>query len=318
MKTVLSIDGGGIRGLIPALILDRIEKALGQPTCFLFDLVAGTSTGGILALALVKPRSEGGVLPAYSAGNLVGLYAERGGEIFSRSLWKGVGSAGGLLDERYPAENLESILKAYFGEMMMEEALTRVLVSAYDIEDRESYFFKSWDENQPTTYMREAARATSAAPVYFEPACIPPEAVNPGNRLALIDGGVHANNPAMCAYAESKRLWPEEEILVISLGTGEHTRPIRLEDAREWGLAGWAIPLLSVIFDGQADDVDYQLRQILSGNYVRIQGRLDVASDDMDDASPANIEALRTEARKIMRKHEGDLSILCDRLREGR
>ncbi|MGD8388173.1 MAG: patatin-like phospholipase family protein [Desulfobacteraceae bacterium] len=312
MKTVLSIDGGGIRGMIPALILYRIETALRQPTCRLFDLIAGTSTGGILALALAKPKEKGSREPAHSSGKLVGLYAERGCEIFSRSLWKGAGSAGGLLDEKYSHGPLEQILWEYLEDTELWQALTHVLISAYDIEHRMPCFFKAWAWGHHAL-MREAARATSAAPTYFEPARVPIS--NVSGKAALIDGGVFVNNPAMCAFAEAKRLWPEEEILVVSLGTGELTRPINYEEACGWGLAGWAVPLLNVIFDGASDAVDYQLRQILSGNYVRIQGRLDVASDDMDDASPANIEALRTEARKIMRKHEGDLSMLCDRLR---
>ena len=99
MKKVLSIDGGGIRGLIPALVLAEIEKQKSKPVSELFDLLAGTSTGGILSLGLVRSDGEGKA--KYSAEKLAEIYQKRGKEIFSRSLWKGISSMGGLVDEKY-------------------------------------------------------------------------------------------------------------------------------------------------------------------------------------------------------------------------
>lgn len=312
MKIVLSIDGGGIRGIIPALMLARIEEATGLRTAEMCDLVAGTSTGGILALALSVPGESGG--PRYSARELVDLYALRGREIFSRSFWRGVHSVAALADEKYSAEPLEGILWEYLGDWTVEDAATRVLVSAYEIESRCPWFFKSWSGAGRFCLMRDAARATSAAPTYFEPAEIPAGPLT--ERLALIDGGVYLNNPAMSAYAEARRLWPEDgRIVVISLGTGEATRPIPCAEARDWGAVGWIAPLLSTMFDGQSDAVDYQLRQILRGDYLRIQGRLDLAMDDMDNASASNIQALEVEANRMARAHAGDLSEIIDLLR---
>jgi len=314
MKTVLSIDGGGIRGIIPALVLARIEELTGLPTCRCFDLIAGTSTGGILALALAEPTPEA-TKPRFAAENLVELYELQGRKIFGRSLWKGVSSVAGLVDEKYSHEPLEKVLRQYLGDGHLDQALTRVMVSAYDIEHRAPFFFKSWQTPSRPPWrvrMRDAARATSAAPTYFEPARV---AAN-GASLGLIDGGVCVNNPAMCAYAEARRLWPEEPIWVVSLGTGELTRPIPYEEACRWGLVEWAIPLLNVIFDGVSDVVDYQLRQILRAQHIRIQGRLEVASDDMDDASRAQIEALKIEAERILERQEGDLAMVCDLLRQ--
>lgn len=184
MKRILSIDGGGIRGIIPAVVLAEIENRTGKPVSQLFDLVAGTSTGGILALGLCK--SDGSGNPQFSAEKLMELYTERGGEIFSRSFWHGVSSVAGLLEEVYPAEPLETVLKDYFGTDLLKNALKPVLISSYDIEHRQPFFFKSWREDENTVEMRLVARATSAAPTYFEPLKL---ALDTGE-ATLIDGGV--------------------------------------------------------------------------------------------------------------------------------
>jgi uncharacterized protein len=309
MKKLLSIDGGGIRGLIPALVLQEIERHTKRPIAESFDLIAGTSTGGILAMGLATPDGDG--KPAYSARQLIEIYDQRGRDIFARSFWKGMSSVGGLADERYDHRPLERVLGEYFGEIPLASALTNVLISSYDIEAREPFFFKSWRENTNATAMREAARATSAAPTYFEPARVVAD-----NRMrTLVDGGVFVNNPAMSAYAEARRLWPNEErILLVALGTGELTRPIRYEEARSWGLVQWAVPLLNVVFDGVADAVDYQLRNIIGDDYLRLQTELDIASDDLDNASRANIEALKAEAKRLLRRERATLERLYELL----
>lgn len=309
MKKLLSIDGGGIRGIIPATILAVIEAKTGSPAASLFDLMAGTSTGGIITLAL--SRDGGGGVPKYKAQDLVEMYVNRGPEIFSRSFWHGVSSVAGLTEEKYSQCPLEEVLKEYFADVPLGQALTKVLVSSYEIETRNPYFFKSWREESKPVLMREAARATSAAPTYFEPAQIQAA----GQELALIDGGVFVNNPAMSAYSEARRLFPDETcFLVVSLGTGQLTRAIPFKEAKDWGKVQWALPILSVVFDGVSDAVDYQLRQILGEHFFRFQTTLDTASDDMDDASPANLAALKIEAKRILETQEADIDRVCQLL----
>jgi uncharacterized protein len=306
MKKILSIDGGGIRGIIPAMILTAIEDRTGRTVASMFDLMAGTSTGGIISLVLNLDGGNGA--PKYRAADLVDLYVQRGTDIFSRSFWQGVSSVAGFTEEKYPAEPLEAILKEYLGDALLEEALTRVLVSSYEIETRSPFFFKSWRNETKSVMMRQAARATSAAPTYFQPALMMVE----DKKLALIDGGVFVNNPAMSAYSEARRLFPDEaDFLVVSLGTGQLTRPIPYEEARDWGKVQWALPILNVVFDGVSSAVDYQLRQILGENFVRFQTTLDTANDDMDDASPANLAALKIEAQRIVEAQADDIDKVC-------
>ncbi len=295
MKKILSIDGGGIRGIIPALVLVWLEEKTEKNMAYVFDLVAGTSTGGILALGLCL--DDGHCNPLFTAQDLADLYEQRGNEIFSRSLWDGITSVGSYADEKYPHENIERILEEYFGNEPLAAALTKVLITSYDIQNRLPHFFKSWRDEWKTVEMRHVARATSAAPTYFEPALIPIS----GSIRALVDGGVFVNNQAMSAYAEAKKIFFEDDdIFVVSIGTGEMTRPIPYSKAKDWGKAGWMQPILSCMFDGVCDAVNYQLRQILGNKYVRLQTSLSIASDDMDDATQGNIENLKTEVQKLI------------------
>jgi uncharacterized protein len=291
---ILSIDGGGIRGIIPAVVLSEIEQRSGKRIAELFDMIAGTSTGGILSLALAAPGDDGA--PRWSARDLVTLYVENGPVIFRRSLWHWVRSAGSILDEKYPADGLESVLKGYFGDVRLSHALAEVLVTAYDIEGRDPFFFKRRDarESPDRDYpMWAVARATSSAPTYFEPFRL-------ATSQALIYGGVFATNPSMCAYADARRFEPGAELVLISLGTGQLERPISYEEAKGWGMLEWARPILDVVFDGVADTTDYELRQVLDdGRYFRLQTSLDYGSDDLDDASRTNMRALLQKGEEL-------------------
>lgn len=289
---VLAIDGGGIRGLIPALVLAEIERRTGRRIAQLVDLIAGTSTGGILACALARPDP----LPA---AEVAGLYVQEGPRIFDRSLLKTIGSAGGYLDERYDDAGLVAALRRYLGATRLADATVPVLVTAYDIQGRSAVVLRSSDGAGGVS-MVDAAHATSAAPTYFEPVRV--------GAMTLVDGGVFAVDPALVAFAEvaGGRL-----DVLASIGTGEHTRPLPYEQVKGWGKLEWASPIIDVVFDGSADAVDEQLTRLAGDRYVRLQTRLDEASDDLDDASARNLAALDREAERLIAARDADLDALC-------
>jgi patatin-like phospholipase/acyl hydrolase len=293
---VLSIDGGGIRGIIPALVLTELERRAGRPVFELFDLIAGTSTGGILACALCAPDP----LPA---GQLVALYEEEGPKIFARDLLQRVGTSDGLLDEKYDAAALDRALDRFLSDKRLSESRPDLIVPAYNMTDPGPHFFKSRNAREDPEEdfpLSVVARATSAAPTYFEPLEF--------NGAALVDGGVCAVNPAMSALAEVLRFQPTAEVLLLSLGTGERTRKRSFEEIKDWGLVEWAKPILDVVFDGMSDVVDYQLKHALEeGRYWRLQVELDLASDDMDDASEGNLRLLRRQAEDLIALRADDL-----------
>jgi predicted acylesterase/phospholipase RssA len=309
---ILAIDGGGIRGLVPAVILGKLERLTRRPTAELFDLMAGTSTGGILALGLARPGPDG--RPRYTAEEMAGLYEKEGGRIFRTSWWRKARSLGSLTEERYPSAGIEEVLRQYFGESRLKDARTEVLVPSYEIERRAPFFFRSAMARERSDYdfpMWQVARATSAAPTYFEPARIPA-----GNdHWALIDGGVFANNPAACALVEARTRHPKAtEFVMMSVGTGIRLRRYAIDEAQRWGAARWLRPVLDIVLDGVSETVDYQMRQILGEDYGRFQVSLQPGEEAMDDVRPRTLRALRLQAEGMCRERGGELERLAERL----
>ena len=249
----------------------------------------------------------------FSASELVDLYVEEGPEIFHRGLARRVLSGNGWFDERYGDAGLLDALTRYLGDARLRDALVPIMVTAYDIEGRFAFFFRSTRAAGDPEYdfsLVEAARATSAAPTYFEPYLVTDSAG--AHSYPLIDGGVYAVNPAMCAYAD---VGGEAITVLASLGTGQQTSPIPLARARRWGQLGWARPIIDVVFDGVADTTEFELGTLLGPDrYVRLQTRLSLASDHLDDASPANLAALVAEGRKLVSERSADIDALCAKL----
>ena len=378
--TVLSIDGGGIRGIIPALILEYIEEEMkqrlpkGNDPCQLkianfFDLIAGTSTGGLIALALTKPDSCR--KPAYAAKDLVTFYKTEGENIFNASTAHYIRSGNGWLNKKYPADGIEAVLKRYFGCIKLCQATTQVLIPSYDMRGARVHwrnqfdcrrgghprFFKNYNtskskqetgdcqqqskEGNPNDssparrdednyLMRDVARATSAAPTFFEPVDL---YFNPEPELklveTLVDGGIFANNPAMCAYADAQKIMKRDkmdsdDILFVSLGTGNLTETLPASNAKNWGKLRWADTLIKMIFDGASDTVNYQLRQLINteitcvggAGYSRFQPQLTYGSNEMDDASEVNLLELEAVAKKFIEKERCSLNAISQRLLE--
>ncbi len=321
---ILSIDGGGMRGIIPAVLLDALESRLRRPLSLVFDLIAGTSTGGIIALALSKPGPDG--KPQYSPAALCDLYRRQGKTIFRRPTAHTVATLGGLAGPKYPADGIEQVLREYFGDVRLGKALTRVMVTSYDTAASAPYFFKSFrplvegfgdrhgqavsPDDHP---MWCAARATSAAPTFFPPMPLAP--IDPTEpQKALVDGGVFANNPAMCALAEASRRFPDRKYLVVSVGTGSDQEQLLYAQVKRFGLAGWAVPILKVVFDGVSDAVDYELSQLLGpSNYFRFQ--CDSRGLQMDDPSDTALEHLLQVAHGLVKSSEPELDRLAALLR---
>lgn len=313
MKRVLSIDGGGIRGIIPALILAEIEKRTGKPVSESFDLIAGTSAGAIIALGLAC-ANESGATPRLSAEQMAELFAEHGSKIFSRSAMKTISSFRGWADELYSNKGLTTVLNNYFKSCSFDKSLTKVLVPTYDIQNCEPVFFKSWREEYRTLASATIALAASAAPTYFEPV----ELTVNNQQRTLIDGGVCVNSPAVSAYAEAMRIFPTEDILIISIGTGNTQKAgkIAYKRAKNWGKIGWSAHMLDIIFDGVTDTADYQMNQILGQDYYRFQVDINNSSTHLDDASRKNIVCLKNYAAKFIENNNAKITEICHRINQ--
>jgi patatin-like phospholipase/acyl hydrolase len=315
---ILSIDGGGTRGIVPAIILASIEERTGKPISQLFDLIAGTSTGGILSLGLVKPNAQG--KPNYSAGDLCDLYEEQIPHIFlnPQSWW------GNLLGPKYRSVAFQRILKEAFGDCMLKDALTDVLIPCYDIEHRKPYIFRSRlarDSDEQDLAMKDVALSASASPTLFYPVRLP-KSIR-GRAISLVDGGVFANNPSIYAWSECRSEYAKEseKHLIVSLGTGKSTRPLTDDFLLLWGYVHWSRPMLELVMESISESVHEQIKQLqlVTGDqaYYRIQVDLpETLSMAIDDASPEHMATLGEIARKFCSSGSGatTLDTLCERL----
>ncbi|MEH2050446.1 patatin-like phospholipase family protein [Nostoc sp.] len=338
---ILAIDGGGIRGIIPALVLAEIEKRTQKQIFSLFDLISGTSSGGILALGLTKPRlnldsTDSPPTAQYSAEDLVQIYLEYGAEIFYEPFWEQI--LGQLEDifvqPKYSSEGREEIIRQYFGDTPLENNLKEVFVTSYDIEQRIPIFFTNKIEKQETESKKfrklssgftltDAALATSATPTYFAPYRVA-SSHNSNGFYTLVDGGVVANNPANLAILEAqisrqenKQVLNTEDILVVSLGTGSLTSIYPYDEVKKWGLLQWAKPLLNIVLDGGSEVVAGELERLFEANnkgkqtsYYRFQTFLKTELEAIDNAKPENLRQLQILANTLIQEKTKEIDEL--------
>ncbi len=334
---ILAVDGGGIRGLISVLVLVELEQRLGEKAggdarlADYFHLFAGTSTGGLIALALTAPQKV-------SAEELASFYTEDGPRIFRRSFAQELGSAWGLAGPKYSLGPLREAVERRLGRSRISDATRDLLVTAYDMTRSEPYFFKRWralESPQRDFPIAEAALATSAAPTYF-----------PSHEVqgrALVDGGVFAANPSVAAIAEAlgrqsdppAKLTPDD-LFLVSIGTGEFETGFSQNTVRKWGKLGWVTggdkepPILGAMLGGASDGADYWTHMLLNHapgegvpepneigrgpRYYRLQAKLPEPIA-MDDAGEKTLtERLPAAAERLIADRGPELDRIVDRL----
>ena len=264
---ILCLDGGGLRGLITARLLARLNthpQVAGWLSTV--DLFAGTSTGGILALGLACGKTP---------EEICTVYKERGGVIFDDSIWDNLRDLGKTVGADYSSKGLKAELKTVFGDLKLRDIPRKVAIPTFDLDNEEVAAKRTWKpkifhnfqgaDSDGEQLVAHIAQYTSSAPTYFPSAD------------GYIDGGVYANNPSIVALAQaiSRRNQPAEraaldEVVMLSLGTGVSLTYIKGQTL-DWGYAQWAQPLINVLMDGVAGISDYQARQLLDDRYHRLQ-----------------------------------------------
>jgi patatin-like phospholipase/acyl hydrolase len=359
--TILSIDGGGIRGIIPALLLEELDRRItarkkNRPLCRVFDLIAGTSTGSILTLGLTAPADlpeSGGNDPAgragavsaeaaasrgdhrqqsrrysreplFSPGDLVDIYNDHGLEIFPPHIFKQLKTVRQAFTEKYNSGRLYEILEEKLGDRTLQDALTNVLVTSYDLTNNNPLIMKKRPhpmarrDRDPNFFIKDAIMGSSAAPTFFEPVQV--STVDGSSSHLLVDGSVFAKNPAMCALVEAQKIYPRaRHFTVLSLGTGEPDYPYTYAQMRTWGFIEWVlpsrgVPLAAIMNNGQARCVNYQLQYLPRVDYHRFEVPLDGCSRSMDDAAPENMKCLHERAAELIREKDAELDLLAGKL----
>ncbi|MBS5931593.1 MAG: patatin-like phospholipase family protein [Clostridiales bacterium] len=318
--TILSIDGGGMKGIVSALVLieleDIIKKYTGANTVYLvdyFDLIAGTSTGSILAALLLCPNDRN--RPKYTASDALNLYLTKGKTMFQTNPLHKLRTLGGLIGPKYKNKALVAELNSYFGSVKTAELLKPCLLTSYNMTTRDSLFFnslsslKSEDRN---FNLADAVLASTAAPTFFPPSCIKS---HDSCEDCLVDGGVFANNPSLCALIEALKLERTKNItdtMVLSIGNVYSAKSYDYNKVKHWGAINWAFPLLDVLMDASEQTVDYQLNKLystlgVSNQYLRVVANVKENVPSMDDTSKEAIDRLLEIGHELVKKKHRDL-----------
>ena len=269
------MDGGGVRTLASITFLKHLEKEIGIATHEKFDFFIGTSAGAISCLALS--------LKKFSATELEKMWSiENLNRSMNTSSWE---SRLGLLqpNPKYSSEGKREVLGDYFGNALLKEVAKPVAVLSYDIEQRSPVLLRSYDEETHNISLVDAGDATSAAPIYYPTAKVE-------NRY-LIDGAIVANHPVLHGYVEAKKLYPDTEFKVMSIGTGLSKRPLKGEASKNWGIVGWMMhDLFGLMVESS---LDHELAGDLIGkDYLRVNSALNGVNRRLDDKSESNLKKI--------------------------
>jgi predicted acylesterase/phospholipase RssA len=269
---ILSLDGGGVRGAFAASLLACVEEDLTKPVGEYFDLIAGTSTGGILALALAM---------RIPAAEIVKLYVDNGPKIFPRSIIPD--RLRQLFRGKYSPRELQKALGRVFGESILGDAKNRLLIPAFDINAGKIHIFKTAHSPRFTKDHKrlvvDVAMATAAAPTYFPRHLLP-------NGVPLVDGGVWANNPVGLAAVEAVTTLQADphDVKILSIGCPSAPLNLHREMPRFWGLKSYGVQLIDLFMMGQSHG-SYGTAKLLIGaeNIRQICPDVATGRDGMDD-----------------------------------
>ncbi|VVB09970.1 unnamed protein product [Arabis nemorensis] len=347
LVTILSLDGGGVRGIIGGVILANLEKHLQEidndksmRLADYFDVVAGTSTGGLMTTMLTAPNKAG--RPLYAADEIVPFYFREAAKIFPPGSWM-MSIIKLLMGPKYNGNDLRTILRNLLGETRLHDTLTNIVIPTFDIKELKPTIFSSYQESvNPSLNVKlsDICIGTSAAPTYL-PAHYFSNKDKQGKttEFNLIDGGVTANDPTLTAITAVSRQvlknHPDmyglealgyDKFLVISIGTGASKKDkYSATDAAKWGIENWAYnfkynsnPILEVILESSRDMVQYHtsvLFQALKseGNYLRID--VDTLKPDevsMDKAAMPNLENLKSIGEKLLKSNVVRMNLNTD------
>ncbi|CAI9752834.1 unnamed protein product [Fraxinus pennsylvanica] len=338
MVTVLSLDGGGIRGIIPGTFLAFLEAKLQEldgPNARIadyFDVVAGTSTGGLITTMLTTPGEDN--RPLYAAKNITSFYLEHGPKIFPEKSRNNFFSTitNVLGGPKYDGEYLKSLIQELVGNLTLNETLTNVVIPAFDIKRLQPIIFTTKGAKADVSknaQLSDVCLGTSAAPTFFPPHYF--ETTDAQGKIKthdLVDGGVAANNPTLVAITHiSKEIllgnfelvdmepMNTSRMLVLSLGSGmaRLEEKYNVKDATDWGLLGWvynngATPLLDIYGDASSDMVDIHVSTLFQSlrnekNYLRIQeDALSGDASSLDIATTKNMQTLVQIGDSLLKK----------------
>lgn len=327
MFRILSIDGGGLRGIIPVQILKHIETITGKNIIDCFDLFAGTSTGGLISTGITV-KGKNGFSPKHTINDIERIYLEQGKNIFPIKnkfhKWYRNQSWSYLNKPQFKADGLKLVLEKLLLDsnnipLRINDCLKPIFIPTYDLSTNSPLFFKSRyasHDSKLNAKLIDVCLSTSAGPTY-----LPPHSFNyphqfgrlSTEKITTIDGGIFMNNPSMGALVEILKHktdkfynYPnlkEEEIFILSIGTGHHSKDIS-DNSAKWGKLKWIKPSIDIMMWGNNQAVDYQAKEVLNFpngkkiNYLRLDVNIeDERFTDMANSDSETLEYLQNRVK---------------------
>ena len=324
---ILSLDGGGIRGVMTTHILTWVEKKFQEISANpdarmidFFDFFVGTSTGGLMTACYLMPDEEG-KKSLFTAQEVENLYLSTGDEIFSQNLWQKIVRSHGITSSKYSAERIEKVLAKHFGDTQLADLLKPCLLTAYDLKTNRKILFRQHrakKQDEDNFYLRDVCRATTSAPTYFPPAMIENAAKQ---KHLCVDGGIYAPNPSLFGYAELRRLdntAGARNMRLLSLGTGDYPEEFAEKEVTGWGKLEWYKPLVNLMSKNYVSNTDFQMRMVFreyKTHYLRMDPYLkNKEENSLDLTTELNIQALVKTADKYIKENEAELTAFIEDL----
>jgi patatin-like phospholipase/acyl hydrolase len=315
LVTVLSIDGGGVRGIIPAFLLNKIEQDTHLHIANLFDFMTGVSTGTILVAGLTTPIETGG--PKYTAEEIIRFYQHQSENVFSASLLHRIFTLGGLIGPKYESTGMQQLTQQYFGDTTMSKLLSHVVLFGYDLKNKGLIAFSNHgihEVNMPYYKIRDVIDGTTAIMSYFSSKSL--YDLHKKVRHTVADASLVLNNPTAMAFLYAQTLCPNaEHYLVVSLGTGQY--PAVNIQPKGWGLLRLLPDMLVTTIEGETatanlimekiaaimntKDINASTPKVL---FIRINPEIGWERVNPVDGSAQNLSALATIAEQYYVKNK--------------
>lgn len=333
---ILSIDGGGLRGVIAVRILKKIEEYINskqpishiphfQPNIKITDklnLIAGTSTGALLACAMTVPKPDVRIpKPKFTLDEISKIYEDRGKEIFPNNWWEAPYRWGkSLIMPQFSTKGLEEVLKDSLGDHNLSDGIVNLFIPSFNLKTNSPLIFtsrKAWEDSNFTVSMYHACRASSAAPSFLKPY----EFKYNQQDVLCIDGGVFMNNPSMNAIAEVLKHRDHykidesniKDIFLLSISTGKHNKQEVGFSAKHFGgKLIWASPVTKIMMSGQSSATNYSAKQALNingstVNYYRIE--IDLLNNNEAEMTNSNKKITDIWIDKVEKKFQNRVFI---------
>ncbi len=316
---ILSINGGGVRTLIPLHVLIYIEEKSGKRIGELFDIIVGSSSGGIIAVALSTPDKDNNY--KFRAVDLLNNFEKTGKNIFTISFIHRFLTINGLIGPLFNPEKLLIEFHKLFYPLSMAELKNRVILPSYAISSRQPFLFRS--RGWPLYFMRnfyidEVLAGVSSAPAFFPPVTV--KSVDKEETHTILGAILYANNPVFLGLLEALRLYPNKEVVILSLGTGNHIPSISEKQSAHWGEFQWEKDLITLSLSASSSNTSarfnelYNLHQLPILKYLFLDIPIDKESEGVFDLSKKNLIHLNNYGHQIIHENKTELDKMIKQL----